>query len=193
VIFACAEASIATADKAIVRAVGYPENVLAVDERVVLHRHPHWKRLIGPVVVLVLGTALAAFGAAVVNGANWSSAVATNVVMAVIGAVWLVVISWLVLWPFLSWRSTHFVITDRRVMFRHGVLTRAGIDIPLARINSVEFRHGLLDRLVRTGTLIIESASQDPLEFHDIPRVERVHSLLYHEVFDTLGSEESST
>jgi membrane protein YdbS with pleckstrin-like domain len=171
--------------------VGYPENVLAADERVVLHRHPHWKRLIWPVLVLVLATALAAFGAAVVNGANWSSAVASNVVMAVIGVVWLVVIGWLTVWPFMNWRSTHFVITDRRVMFRHGVLTRAGIDIPLARINSVEFRHGLLDRMVRTGTLIIESASQDPLEFHDIPRVERVHSLLYHEVFDTLGSEES--
>jgi membrane protein YdbS with pleckstrin-like domain len=165
--------------------------VLAADERVVLHRHPHWKRLIWPVLVLVLATGLAAFGAAVVNGANWSSAVASNVVMAVIGVVWLVVIGWLTVWPFLNWRSTHFVITDRRVMFRHGVLTRAGIDIPLARINSVEFRHGLLDRMVRTGTLIIESASQDPLEFHDIPRVERVHSLLYHEVFDTLGSEES--
>jgi uncharacterized membrane protein YdbT with pleckstrin-like domain len=165
--------------------------VLAADERVVLHRHPHWKRLIWPVLVLVLATGLAAFGAAVVNGANWSSAVASNVVMGVIGVVWLVVIGWLTVWPFLNWRSTHFVITDRRVMFRHGVLTRAGIDIPLARINSVEFRHGLLDRMVRTGTLIIESASQDPLEFHDIPRVEQVHSLLYHEVFDTLGSEES--
>ena len=77
------------------------------------------------------------------------------------------------LWPFLNWLTTHFVITDRRVMFRHGVLTRQGIDIPLARINSVEFRHGLFDRMVRTGTLIIESASQDPLEFYDIPRVER--------------------
>jgi membrane protein YdbS with pleckstrin-like domain len=78
-------------------------------------------------------------------------------------------------------------------MFRHGLLTRQGIDIPLARINSVEFRHGLFDRMLRTGTLIIESASQDPLEFHDIPQVERVHSLLYHEVFDTLGGEESDS
>lgn len=170
--------------------MGYPDSVLAADERVVLHRHPHWKRLIGPVLVLLLATALAAFGAAVVNHTDWG-ATAKNVVMAVIGVVWLVVVGWLVLWPFLNWRTTHFVITDRRVMFRHGLLTRAGIDIPLARINSVEFRHGLLDRMLRTGTLIIESASQDPLEFHDIPRVEQVHSLLYHEVFDTLGSEES--
>ena len=170
--------------------MGYPENVLAADERVVLHRHPHWKRLIGPVLILLVATALAAFGAGFVNQTDWQST-ARTVVLLVILAVWLVIVGWLMVWPFLNWWTTHFVITDRRVMFRHGLLTRQGIDIPLARINSVEFRHGLIDRMVRTGTLIIESAAQDPLEFHDIPRVERVHSLLYHEVFDTLGSEES--
>lgn len=170
--------------------MGYPENVLANDEQVVLHRHPHWRRLIGPVLVLVLATALASFAAAVVNQTDWDPT-AKNVVQLVIAAIWLVAIGWLTIWPFFSWWTTHFVITDRRVMFRHGLVTRSGIDIPLARINSVEFRHGLIDRMLRTGTLIIESASQDPLEFYDIPRVEQVHSLLYHEVFDTLGSEES--
>ena len=170
--------------------MGYPQNALANDEQVVLHRHPHWKRLIGAVVVLLVATAVAAFAAAVVNTTDWQST-AKKVLFIVIGAIWLLVVGWLTVWPFLNWWTTHFVITDRRVMFRHGVLTRSGIDIPLARINSVEFRHGLSDRLLRTGTLIIESASQDPLEFHDIPQVERVHSLLYHEVFDTLGSEES--
>ncbi|AQA01469.1 hypothetical protein BVC93_02360 [Mycobacterium sp. MS1601] len=170
--------------------MGYPDNVLAKDERVVLHRHPHWKRLTGPILVLLVTTALAAFGAAVVTNTDWESA-AKTVVSVVIGAVWLILVGWLTVWPFLNWWTTHFVITDRRVMFRHGLITRSGIDIPLARVNSVEFRHGLLDRILRTGTLIIESASQDPLEFYDIPRVEQVHSLLYHEVFDTLGAEES--
>lgn len=170
--------------------MGYPDNVLAGDERVVLHRHPHWKRLIFPVLILLVVTALASIGAAYVNSLDWDRT-ATTVVSAVIGGLWLVIVGWLTLWPFLTWWTTHFVITDRRVMFRHGLLTRTGIDIPLARINSVEFRHGLFDRILRTGTLIIESASQDPLEFYDIPRVERVHSLLYHEVFDTLGSEEA--
>lgn len=169
--------------------MGYPDNVLAEGEHVVLHRHPHWKRLIGPVLALLILTALAAFGAAVVSGTSWDAR-ARQVVSGVIAAVWLLLVVWLVLRPFLAWLTTHFVITDRRVMYRHGVLTRAGIDIPLARINSVEFRHGLLDRMVRTGTLVIESASQDPLEFTDIPQVEQVHSLLYHEVFDTLADEE---
>ena len=107
-----------------------------------------------------------------------------------IAALWLLLVVWLTLRPFLVWRSTHFVVTDRRVMYRHGLLTRSGIDIPLARINSVEFHHGLLDRMVRSGTLVIESASQDPLEFNDVPNVEQVHSLLYHEVFDTVGEDE---
>ena len=159
--------------------MGYPDNVLAADEQVVLHRHPHWKRLIGPVLALVIGTAVAAFVAAVVDKQNWGTA--KTVVQLVILAVWLLIVGWLTVWPFLTWLTTHFVITDRRVMFRHGLLTRTGIDIPLARINSVEFRHGLIDRMVRTGTLIIESASQDPLEFNDIPQVERVHSLLFSE------------
>lgn len=171
--------------------MGYPDNVLAKDEHVVLHRHPHWGRLTGPALILIVVTAAASFIAGYVNTLNWESQ-AKRIVFLVIAAILLILIGWLSVRPFLNWWTTHFVITDRRVMFRHGLITRQGIDIPLARINSVEFRHGLIDRILRTGTLIIESASQDPLEFQDIPQVERVHSLLYHEVFDTLGSEESS-
>ena len=63
---------------------------------------------------------------------------------------------------------------------------RQGIDIPMARINSVQFRHGVIDRMFKTGTLIIESASDDPLEFDDIPNVEAVHKMLYDELYDEL-------
>ncbi|BCO37352.1 hypothetical protein BMW24_013430 [Mycobacterium heckeshornense] len=168
----------------------YPDNVLADGEQVVLHRHPHWKRLVGAVTVLLLATGLASFVAGFVNTRPWDPS-AKNVIFGVIWAIWLVMVGWLAVWPFLAWLTTHFVITDRRVMFRHGVLAGSGIDIPLARIFHVEFRHGIVDRMLRAGTLIIESVSQDPLEFYDIPRVRQVHALLCHEVFDTLGSDES--
>jgi uncharacterized membrane protein YdbT with pleckstrin-like domain len=168
----------------------YPDNALASGEQVVLHHHPHWKRLIWPVVVFITATGLAAFGSGCLNSTQWEQ-VAKNIIYGVIWGVWLVVVGWLTLWPFLDWLTTHFVVTSRRVMFRHGVLTRSGLDIPLARINSVEFRDRILERIFRCGTLTIESASQDPLEFCDIPHLREVHALLYHEVFDTLGSEES--
>ena len=168
--------------------MGYPDNVLADGEQVVVHRHPHWRRLVGPVCALLAGTALASFAAAVVSRTDWDPRI-RQALSAAIAVLWLALLIGGTLRPFFAWLTTHFVITDRRVMYRHGVLHRAGIDIPLARINSVEFSHGLFDRMMRTGTLVIESASQDPLEFHDIPGVEQVHSLLYHEVFDALEPE----
>ncbi|HVQ97867.1 MAG TPA: PH domain-containing protein [Mycobacterium sp.] len=168
----------------------YPDNALADDEQVVLHRHPHWKRLIGAVAALIGASASGAFVAAVVNATDWH-ADAKTVISGVIWAVWAIVVGWLTLWPFAKWLTTHFVITDRRVMFRRGVLTRSGIDLPLARIAHVRFQHRLIDRMLRTGTLVIESASQEPLWFHDIPRVRQVHALLCYEVFDTSGSDES--
>jgi uncharacterized membrane protein YdbT with pleckstrin-like domain len=86
--------------------------------------------------------------------------------------------------PVIRWRTTHFVVTTRRVLVREGLFTRRGMDIPMSRINSVEFRHTLFERMLGVGTLIVESASDEPLEFHDVPGVEKVHALLYQEVAD---------
>lgn len=163
--------------------MGYPANVLAPDERVVVHRHPHWKALILPVLALLIltGGTLALWWW--VSGLDLEASAQTWIGVAA-GVVWTIGVVWLFLVPFIRWATTHFVITDRRVMFRTGIITREGIDIPLSRVTSVQFRHGLIDRVLRTGTLVIESASDEPLSFDDIPNVERVHTLLYHEVDD---------
>jgi len=159
--------------------VAYPEDALAPDEELILHRHPHWKMLLVPVLVLLVVVAFAGFIAALIRNQSWANV--GWIVLAVLGIT--VIARWTIT-PLLRWYTTHFVLTDRRVLVRQGVLTRTGLDIPITRINSVRFRHGLLDRMLGTGTLIIESASQEPLEFDDIPHVEQVHSLLYNEVYD---------
>ena len=84
--------------------------------------------------------------------------------------------------PVIRWRTTHFVVTNRRVLVREGLITRRGMDIPMRRITGVQFRQSLFERLFGVGTLVIESASDDALEFHDIPGVESAHALLYQEV-----------
>lgn len=157
----------------------YPDGLLGEDEHVVVHHHPHWKMLIGPALAFLITAGVAGFLAAVAQPKPWH-----GIAWLAIAVVAVVVLAWLTLAPLLRWRTTHFVVTTRRVMVREGVFTRSGIDIPLFRINSVQFRHGLLDRMVGCGTLIVESASEDPLEFDDIPEVERVHSVLYREIND---------
>jgi len=157
--------------------VAYPEELLGADEQVVVHKHPHWKMLVVPVLAFLLLVALGSYLAALVAGQSWERR--AWIALAVVGVVGVV---WLTVAPLLRWRTTHFVVTNRRVLVREGVLTRSGIDIPLDRVNSVQFRHTLLERLLGCGTLSIESASDEPLEFDDIPGVERVHSLLHQQV-----------
>ncbi|HKN95605.1 MAG TPA: PH domain-containing protein [Pseudonocardiaceae bacterium] len=159
--------------------MAYPDNVLTEGEQVVIHKHPHWKMLILPVVFFLVVVAAGAFLAALSRKQDWH--LIAWIAIVVIGVVLVV---WLTIIPLMRWRTTHFIVTTDRVMAREGVLNRTGLDIPLSRINSVRFEHGLIDRIWGAGTLIIESASDDPLEFGDIPNVEYVHSLLYREVND---------
>ncbi|HWJ85768.1 MAG TPA: PH domain-containing protein [Cellulomonas sp.] len=168
--------------------MSYPHDVLTPGEQVVIHAHPHIKALFGTGLILLVATGLCSWGAVWAGGNDSVEGVRTPLQIA-LGVVWLVALV-LFLVRLVGWRTTHFVITDRRVMFRKGVLTRSGIDIPVRRINSVQFRHGLVDRMLRTGTLIVESASDDPLEFDDIPRVERVHALLYARLEDILDGDD---
>lgn len=164
--------------------MGYPEDTLAPDEELILHSHPHWKMLFGPAVFFLVVTAVAGFGGGLLSRYAADSVRSPALIAVVV--LWVVLVLWRCVGRLIQWKSTHFVITDRRVLIREGVLTHTGIDIPMARISSVQFRHGLFDRLLGTGTLIIDSSSQEPLEYDDIPQVERVHSLLYHQVFDSI-------
>jgi uncharacterized membrane protein YdbT with pleckstrin-like domain len=157
--------------------MAYPDELLVHGEEIVMHRHPHWKMLVVPVLVLLLVVGLGSYLAALIGAQSWSPW--ARIVLGVIG---LGLIVRFTLAPVIRWRTTHFVVTNRRVLVREGLFTRRGLDIPLRRITSVQFRHTLFERLFGVGTLVMESASDEPLEFHDVPGVEEVHALLYKEV-----------
>jgi uncharacterized membrane protein YdbT with pleckstrin-like domain len=148
---------------------------LTEDEHLVLRLHPHWKTLIGPVSVAVLVVA-AALIVEVVIPSNSGAAVERLVVAAV--AI-LAVMLWLIV-PVLRWRTTTYELTTRRLRVRSGIVTRHGRDIPLARINDVSFEKGLLDRLLGSGRLVVESAGEHgQILLNDIPRVEFTQATLF--------------
>jgi uncharacterized membrane protein YdbT with pleckstrin-like domain len=159
--------------------VAYPDELLVSGERVVLHTRPHWKMLVLPVLVFLVVVGAASFLAALVGAQGWAPV--AWIALAVVAAV---LVGRFTVLPFVRWRTTHFVVTTRRVLVREGILARSGMDIPMSRINTVQFRHTAVERMLGCGTLVIESASDEPLEFTDVPAVEKVHSLLYQEVAD---------
>lgn len=155
--------------------MAYPEKILADDEKVVEHLHPHWITLVPATfwfLVLCAGIGLGIGYAP--DSSPWRLVVIVGV--CVIGAI---LLSWLAFAPWISWRTTHYVFTSHRVLIRRGVLRHTGRDISLQRVNDVGFTQSLWDRIVRAGTLTIESAGEQGQQvLEDVPRSERQQQLL---------------
>jgi uncharacterized membrane protein YdbT with pleckstrin-like domain len=97
-----------------------------------------------------------------------------------IGAVALVLVVWLTLWPFIVWRTTHYVFTNERVLLQSGVFSRDRRDLPMARVNDHSMSQTFIERLLGCGTLTIESAGERGQSMlTDIPGVEKVQTTLY--------------
>ena len=155
--------------------MAYPTKLLAADENLIHDLHPHWKALISPVVTLVLVLGIGGFIASAIPDGDHQGQERLGVL--VVGLVLLAVYA---LRPFLRWVTTHFVITDRRVLVRTGILARSGRDVPLSRINDITFSHTFLERLLGCGTLVIESAGErGQVTMTEVPKVERVQRELY--------------
>jgi uncharacterized membrane protein YdbT with pleckstrin-like domain len=156
-------------------AVAFPNDILTDDESVVLHLHPHWRELVRPVLVLLLG--LAAVPAAWLWLPDWDF---RQLAFYVTSGVVAVLVIWLAVWPWLVWRTTHYAFTTERVVLQFGVFNRERRDIPLQRVNNHRMSQRLIDRFFGCGTLMIESAGEEgQTELVDMPRVRYVQTLLY--------------
>jgi uncharacterized membrane protein YdbT with pleckstrin-like domain len=160
--------------------MGFPENILDKDEHVVRNLRPHWRKVAGPVVLAPIVVGLASYG--------WFSLPddsARKVLRWVILVAALVILIWWSVRPFLLWLTTRYVVTDRRVLMRHGVLSRNGRDVPLTRVNDVSFNRSVVERMFGSGTLIIESAGdRGQVALSDVPHVEDVQRDIYRLVED---------
>ena len=147
----------------------------ADDEQPVLVLHPHWKTLIRPLLFAVIVVVVALVVEVVIP--SGSGAAAERLVVAAVAI--LALMLWLIV-PVLRWRTTTYELTTRRLKVRYGIVTRHGRDIPLARINDVSFSKGLLDRLLGSGRLVVESAGEHgQIVLTDIPRVEFAQATLF--------------
>jgi uncharacterized membrane protein YdbT with pleckstrin-like domain len=157
--------------------MGFPQRLLADDEKLVLVLRRHVKVLFVPFLIFVL--CLVAVGVTAVVGSPPVLLIAVGAVAAVIAIRWS-------LWPFLVWFNTVYAITTRRLILRNGVLNRSGHDMPLSRLNDVSFSHNLLERMLGCGTLVVESGGeQGQLKLDDVPKVELVQRTL-HRLSDDL-------
>ncbi len=155
--------------------MGYPKKLLNANEEIVLDLHPHWRIFLAPGALLVAALALIVVLAAVVQPEEPLVLVAAGVPFAA-GLVWLG-------YRYTLWRTTHFVVTGDRVIYRSGIVSKAGQNIPLERINNVAFSQTVLERALRVGDLVIESAGETGRQvFSDVLNPSQVENRIYAEI-----------
>lgn len=149
--------------------MAFPKKLLNTGERLVVDIHPHWWYFAKQALALVVSVALLIF----FRTQDW------DVPTLIMAGFTLVSLLWFV-GRYLKWMTTNFAVTSHRVIFREGVIAKKGIEIPLDRVNTIFFSQGILERMLRTGDLVIESAGERGTQkFSDIRRPSKVQNEIY--------------
>jgi membrane protein YdbS with pleckstrin-like domain len=143
----------------------YPKHLINDNETVALDLRPHWWffsrhiltgiPLLLIIIVVLSDTSSGSFGP---DALRW-----------IVGILVLVWAAWLGI-KYLDWARTYFVVTSDRVIFRTGVLSRHGVEIPLERINNINYNQRLFERMIGAGNLEVQSAGEQGTSTFDFVR-----------------------
>lgn len=151
----------------------FPRRLLNDYESIALDLHPHWW-FFGPSAGSVLGSMFFAL-LATAQLTGWLEKV---VVYFFVSAI-IVTSAWLIV-NLIKWRTTYFVVTSHRLIYRQGVVARNGVEIPLERVSNVNFKQSIFERFLGVGDLLIESGGKDGQEkFSDIAQPEKVQNIIH--------------
>ena len=155
----------------------FSQKNLNPNETIALDLHPHWWYFSGPVAALVVSIIGGIWALTTDGGSNVGKAMRIVFLAAlVLTAIWVVA-------RYLKWMTTHFVITSHRLIFRTGVLAKNGIEIPLERVNNVNFHQSVFERVLGAGDLLIESGGEEgQSRFSDIKQPDQVQRMIHSQM-----------
>ena len=131
--------------------MAFPKKYLNDGEEIIIDLRPHWFFLFGPSAALVGALALAIFVGSRDDPPDWQ--VFPVLALAVVALLYFLA-------RLAQWMTTDFVLTTDRLIYRKGVVSRNGREIPLERVNDVSFTQTLFQRMLRAGDLLVESGGE---------------------------------
>lgn len=171
---------------------------LVPGEQVIVTTRPQPRKLTGAAVVFVLAPALAAFAAAwIVRGeaARLIPAVNAQWTPWLVGVCALAVpAAWLgyCLPRLLRWHGTRYILTNRRLLARLGVVGRQERQVNLASVRNLTVHETVVQRLFRSGNISLETGYQDTMTFQDVPEVARFRDFILDATADLPADRQDS-
>jgi uncharacterized membrane protein YdbT with pleckstrin-like domain len=151
----------------------FPKKNLNANETIALDMHPHWWYFAEPAWSLLGSIILGIIVLAKTHGDVGKVLRVVTLILLVGTAIWLII-------RYMKWLTTNFVITSNRLIFRQGIIGKSGIEIPLERVNNVNFHQTVFERILGAGDLLIESGGEDGQQrFTDIRHPAQVQNLIH--------------
>jgi len=150
---------------------------LASGERVIVAARPQARRLAGPIAVFLVIVAVLFFGLGWLHRnspalpawlAEWTPALP----WVLAAAAGLLVLRFSVR-PVARWLGTRYILTSRRLIARRGWPRKRWQENLLIGVYQVHTRQSLLQRPLRSGTLVVDLGYGRSASFTDVPEVER--------------------
>jgi len=147
---------------------------LGPGEQIVFEGHPSWRAILGFYIKGILIVAvIAAIVALVDSGSN-----AFLVTMIVIVGAAIVVLT-----GFLRRVSTRYTITTRRLNIKHGIISRDVQETKIERVQDVNYRQTLYQRIMQIGDVDFDTAAQNSesdFVFAGVANPEQVVDRVHH-------------
>jgi uncharacterized membrane protein YdbT with pleckstrin-like domain len=128
--------------------MAYYTKVLQPDEHVLVIGRLHWSIYLRAWLVLLAAIAVGIGSAWVIDPTGQQAAWIGAAVLGVIGLLMLLA-------AFIRRHATEIVVTDRRVIFKRGILSRHTVEMHMSKIETVDVEQGLLGRLFGYGVVLI--------------------------------------
>ena len=122
-------------------------------EEIVFEGHPSWRGVLSFYVYGVVGAVIVAIVVGLIAGSVIGSIVAVAGIVAV------------VLGGLLKRIATHYVVTTQRLRIRRGILAKKVQQTRIDRVQNVNSRQRLIDRVLRVGTVDFDTAGTDDSDF----------------------------
>ncbi len=130
------------------------------DEQVFFHGHPSWRSILGfyikGLVLAILAGAIAGVVTRIVN-----HHVQVGWVVAAVLVVFVVVL----VAGLLKRIATTYTITNQRLTIHQGILSREMHETRLERVQNVNAKQSLLERMLRVGTVDFDTAAEAGFDF----------------------------
>lgn len=154
---------------------------LAPGERVVVATRPQAGSLVWPAVLFVLIPAACAFGAGWLTRNRYMLPSAVQpwfpAFIGTIAVIGLLLVLLYCLRPLLRWVGTRYVLTNRRLMKRRGLLRRHEVQQPLVAVHETAVRQSLLQRASRCGDLVVDLGNGRKTVYVGVPEVARFRDI----------------